>query len=148
MKNIKFSFVGVFGILILGLSIPGVVQTGFGQQNQSQSSSSSGGTGELAMMALDLDVIEEHITAAQDAIGKADTVAALDHLSQIENLMATLEKQPKIMEDIKSIKDSLTNNDLQKATEDITKIQSQISQVKTQNPELVSDGEDSEDSED
>lgn len=99
------------------------------------------------MMALDLDNIEEHITSAQKDIANADMVAALDDLSQIENLMATLEKQPQIMSDIKSIKDSLSNNDLEKATEDITKIQSQISQVKSQNPQLVSDGEDSDDSE-
>lgn len=143
----------MLGTLIVGLGVLGSTSTGFAQQgnesqsqqgSQGQSSSGSGGTGELAMMALDLDNIEEHVNAAQEAVANADSVAALDHLSQIENLMSTLEKQPQIMSDIKSIKDSLSNNDLQKATEDITKIQSQISQVKTQNPELVND-EDNED---
>lgn len=156
MRNIKHSFIWVLGTLIVGLGILGSIQIGYAQQgnvsqsqqgNDSQSSSGSGGTGELAMMVLDLDDIEEHITSAQNDIANADTVAALDDLSQIENLMATLEKQPQIMSDIKSIKDSLSNNDLEKATEDITKIQSQISQVKSQNPQLVSDGQDNDDNE-
>ena len=146
MRTIKYSFIWTLGALIVGLGIPGSIATGYAQQgNESQSSSGSGGTGELAIIALDLDVIEEHITGAQDAIANADTVGALDHLSQIENVMVTLGEQPQIMSDIKSIKDSLSNNDLEKATESITKIQSQISQVKSQNPELVNDSEDSED---
>ncbi|MDR4510729.1 MAG: hypothetical protein MRJ93_03375 [Nitrososphaeraceae archaeon] len=157
MRNIKHSFIWVLGTLIVGLGILGSTQIGYAQQgnesqsqqgNASQSSWGSGGTGELSMMALDLDNIEEHITGAQNAIADANTVAALDHLSQIENLMATLEKQPQIMNDIKSIKDSLSNNDLEKATEDITKIQSQISQVKTQNPQLLNDGQDNDDNDD
>ncbi|MFB5600440.1 MAG: hypothetical protein ACE5SW_09470 [Nitrososphaeraceae archaeon] len=134
--------IGIVVLLVLGIGIYATMYPAFGQSNQTQGSSSSGGNGELAMMALDLDQIETHVTAAQEAIANADSVATLDHLSQIENLMSTLEKQPKIMQDIKSIKDAISNNDMQKATEDITKIQGQISQVKTQNPALVENTED------
>ncbi|MFB5600325.1 MAG: hypothetical protein ACE5SW_08885, partial [Nitrososphaeraceae archaeon] len=148
MKNINYSYMWIVGALVLGLGVLGTVQTGFAQQNQSQSSGGGEVTGELAMMALDLDQIETHVTGAQEAIANADSVATLDHLSQIENLMSTLEKQPQIMQDIKSVKDAISNNDMQKATEDITKIQGQISQVKTQNPELVGNGEGGEDQED
>lgn len=116
--------------------------------SSSKSDKSSDMTGELALMALDLDEIEDNVGDVQEAIAKADTLNALDSISKIENSMATLEKQPKILQDIKNIKDSLSNNDFQKATEDIVKIQSQISQVKTQNPEIANDNDNNDDSDD
>lgn len=92
-------------------------------------------------MALELDDIEDQISTAMDAVMNGENVAALDALSEIQNLMLTLEKEPNILKDIKSIKDSLSNNDLNKATEDLTKIQNQITTVKSQNPEIMNEND-------
>ena len=83
-------------------------------------------------MSLDLEEIEDTIGIAIESITKSNIVGALDAINRMENLISTLEKQPLILQDIKTIKDSLSNNDLPEATEDITKIQREIFQVKTQ----------------
>ena len=176
MRIINYSFVWIVGATVLSLSISGFLQTGYSQINQTQqdgisssnmsdtqssgvsgtqsnmsdtqSSQNSGMTGELALMALDLDDVEDNVGDIQEGIANADAIGALDALSKIENSMSTLEKQPQILEDLKKVKDSLSNNDFQKATEDIVKIQSQISQVKTQNPEIANDNDNNDDSDD
>ena len=145
MNKNRLEFTFLFGVLAMAALVPTTFSMGFAQSNQTSSSSSGGsseGSGELALMALDLNEIESSIQEANEALMNAETLDALNILGELENLMSIIDKEPKLLQDIKSISDSISNDDLTKATEELTKIQNEISVVKNTNPEIVNNNDD------
>ena len=141
MNKNRFEFTFLFGVLAMAVIVPTTFNMGFAQSNQT-SSGSSEGSGELSLMALDLNEIESSIQEANEAVMNAETLDALNILGELENLMSIIENEPKLLQDIKSISDSISNDDLTKATEELTKIQNEISVVKNKNPEIVNSDDD------
>lgn len=151
MNKPNLTYAAVLGAILV-IAAPVSTQVIFAQGNQSQGvgqsqGNQSQGLSELALMALDLDSIESKFSDVRESILNNETITALNTLSEIQNQMIILDQEPQLLQDIKSIRDLLSNDDLGKATEDLTRIQNQILQVKNQYPELTNSDDSSDDGE-
>jgi hypothetical protein len=136
----------IYSILAIGLiSIPSLLQTVQAQTNMTNTTSSSGqnqtaqgGQNQTmsketqALMTLDIPVIKEQLMNAKQSLVNGNTEEALAGITDVEIPLLLLQNKPSFVGDLQEIKNSISKKDVNKALDDLTKIQTDILKGETE----------------
>ena len=136
----------IYSILAIGLiSIPSLLQTVQAQTNMTNTTSSSGqnqtaqgGQNQTmsketqALMTLDIPVIKEQLMNAKQSLVNGNTEEALEGITDVEIPLLLLQTKPSFVGDLQEIKNSISKKDVNKALDDLTKIQTDIVKGETE----------------
>jgi|SRR5215210_1537768 len=148
----------IYSILAIGLiSIPSLLETVQAQTNMTNTTSSSGqnqtaqgGQNQTmsketqALMTLDTPVIKEQLMNAKQSLVNGNIEEALAGITDVEVPLLLLQNKPSFVGDLQEIKNSISKKDVNKALDDLTKIQTDILEAETEklkaqlaNPQLL-----------
>lgn len=136
----------IYSILAIGLiSIPSFLETVYAQTNMTNTTSSSvqNQTAQSAqnqtmskdaqaLMTLDIPVIKEQLMNAKQSLVNGNTEEALAGITDVEIPLLLLQNKPSFVGDIQEIKNSISKADINKALDDLTKIQADILKAETE----------------
>lgn len=136
----------IYSILAMGLiSIPSFLETVYAQTNMTNTTSSSvqNQTAQSAqnqtmskdaqaLMTLDIPVIKEQLMNAKQSLVNGNTEEALAGITDVEIPLLLLQTKPSFVGDIQEIKNSISKADINKALDDLTKIQADILKAETE----------------
>jgi hypothetical protein len=127
-----------YSILAIGLiSIPSLLETVQAQTNMTNTTSSSGQNQTMsketqALMTLDIPVIKEQLMNAKESLVNGNTEEALAGITDVEIPLLLLQNKPSFVGDLQEIKNSISKKDVNKALDDLTKIQTDIVKGETE----------------
>jgi hypothetical protein len=101
-------------------------QTAQSAQNQTMSKDAQ------ALMTLDIPVIKEQLMNAKQSLVNGNTEEALAGITDVEIPLLLLQNKPSFVGDIQEIKNSISKADINKALDDLTKIQADILKAETE----------------
>jgi hypothetical protein len=136
----------IYSILAIGLiSIPSLLETVHAQTNMTNTTSSSvqNQTAQSAqnqtmsketqaLMTLDIPVIKEQLMNAKQSLVNGNTEEALAGITDVEIPLLLLQNKPSFVGDLQEIKNSISKADINKALDDLTKIQAEILKAETE----------------
>jgi hypothetical protein len=136
----------IYSILVIGLiSIPSLLETVHAQTNMTNTTSSSvqNQTAQSAqnqtmsketqaLMTLDIPVIKEQLMNAKQSLVNGNTEEALAGITDVEIPLLLLQNKPSFVGDLQEIKNSISKADINKALDDLTKIQAEILKAETE----------------
>ena len=136
----------IYSILAIGLiSIPSFLETVHAQTNMTNTTSSSvqNQTAQSAqnqtmskdaqaLMTLDIPVIKEQLMNAKQSLVNGNTEEALAGITDVEIPLLLLQNKPSFVGDLQEIKNSISKKDINKALDDLTKIQADILKAETE----------------
>jgi hypothetical protein len=143
----------IYSILAIGLiSIPSLLETVHAQTNMTNTTSSSvqnqtaqtaqnqtaqGANQTMsketqALMTLDIPVIKEQLMNAKQSLVNGNTEEALAGITDVEIPLLLLQNKPSFVGDLQEIKNSISKADINKALDDLTKIQAEILKAETE----------------
>ena len=136
----------IYSILAIGLiSIPSLLETVHAQTNMTNTTSSSvqNQTAQSAqnqtmsketqaLMTLDIPVIKEQLINAKQSLVNGNTEEALAGITDVEIPLLLLQNKPSFVGDLQEIKNSISKADINKALDDLTKIQAEILKAETE----------------
>jgi len=136
----------IYSILAIGLiSIPSLLETVHAQTNMTNTTSSSvqNQTAQSAqnqtmsketqaLMTLDIPVIKEQLMNAKQSLVNGNTEEALAGITDVEIPLLLLQNKPSFVGDLQEIKNSISKADINKALDDLTKIQADILKAETE----------------
>ncbi len=144
----------IYSILAIGLiSIPSLLETVHAQTNMTNTTSSSvqnqtaqsaqNQTAQSAqnqtmsketqsLMTLDIPVIKEQLMNAKQSLVNGNTEEALAGITDVEIPLLLLQNTPSFVGDLQEIKNSISKADINKALDDLTKIQAEILKAETE----------------
>ena len=134
----------IYSILVIGLiSIPSLLETAQAQTNMTNTTSSSvqnqtaqSGQNQTketqVLMTLDIPVIKEQLNIAKQALVNENIEEALAGITDVEIPLLLLENKPSFVGDLQEIKNSISKKDVNKALDDLTKIQTDIVKGETE----------------
>ena len=85
-----------------------------------------------ALMTLDIPVIKEQLMNAKQSLVNGNTEEALAGITDVEIPLLLLQNKPSFVGDIQEIKNSISKADINKALDDLTKIQADILKAETE----------------
>lgn len=130
----------IYSILAIGLiSIPSFLDTVQAQTNMTNTTSTSGQNQTAqgvqnqtmsketqALMTLDIPMIKEQLMNAKQAIVNGNTEEALAGITNVEIPLLLSQNKPSFVGDLQEVKNSISKKDVNKALDDLTKIQTDI----------------------
>ena len=143
----------IYSVLVIGLiSIPSLLETVHAQTNMTNTTSSSvqnqtaqtaqnqtaqGANQTMsketqALMTLDIPVIKEQLMNAKQSLVNGNTEEALAGITDVEIPLLLLQNKPSFVGDLQEIKNSISKADINKALDDLTKIQAEILKAETE----------------
>lgn len=136
----------IYSILAIGLiSIPSFLDTVQAQTNMTNTTSTSGqnqtaqgaqnqtmSNETQALMTLDVPMIKEQLMNAKQSLVNGNTEEALAGITDVEIPLLLLQTKPSFVGDIQEIKNSISKADINKALDDLTKIQADILKAETE----------------
>ncbi len=140
----------IYSVLVIGLiSIPSLLETVHAQTNMTNTTSSSvqnqtaqNQTAQdanqtmsketQALMTLDIPVIKEQLMNAKQSLVNGNTEEALAGITDVEIPLLLLQNKPSFVGDLQEIKNSISKADINKALDDLTKIQAEILKAETE----------------
>ena len=136
----------IYSILAIGLiSIPSLLETVHAQTNMTNTTSSSvqNQTAQSAqnqtmsketqaLMTLDIPVIKEQLMNTKQSLVNGNTEEALAGITDVEIPLLLLQNKPSFVGDLQEIKNSISKADINKALDDLTKIQAEILKAETE----------------
>ena len=136
----------IYSVLVIGLiSIPSLLETVHAQTNMTNTTSSSvqNQTAQSAqnqtmsketqaLMTLDIPVIKEQLINAKQSLVNGNTEEALAGITDVEIPLLLLQNKPSFVGDLQEIKNSISKADINKALDDLTKIQAEILKAETE----------------
>ena len=135
----------IYSILAIGLiSIPSFLDTVQAQTNMTNTTSSAGqnqtaqgGQNQTmsketqALMTLDIPMIKEQLMNAKQSLVNGNTEEALAGITDVEIPLLLSQNKPSFVGDLQEIKNSISKKDVNKALDDLTKIQTDIINAET-----------------
>jgi hypothetical protein len=85
-----------------------------------------------ALMTLDIPVIKEQLMNAKQSLVNGNTEEALAGITDVEIPLLLLQNKPSFVGDLQEIKNSISKADINKALDDLTKIQAEILKAETE----------------
>ena len=136
----------IYSILAIGLiSIPSFLDTVQAQTNMTNTTSSSGQNQTAqgaqnqtmsketqALMALDIPTIKEQLMNAKQSLVNGNMEEALAGITDVEIPLLLAQNKPSFVGDLQEIKNSISKKDVNKALDDLTKIQTDILKGETE----------------
>jgi hypothetical protein len=136
----------IYSILAIGLiSIPSFLDTVQAQTNMTNTTSSAGqnqtaqgGQNQTmsketqALMTLDIPMIKEQLMNAKQSLVNGNTEEALAGITDVEIPLLLSQNKPSFVGDLQEIKNSISKKDVNKALDDLTKIQTDIINAETE----------------
>lgn len=136
----------IYSILVIGLiSIPSLLGTVQAQTNMTNTTSSAGqnqtaqgGQNQTmsketqALMTLDIPMIKEQLMNAKQSLVNGNTEEALAGITDVEIPLLLSQNKPSFVGDLQEIKNSISKKDVNKALDDLTKIQTDIINAETE----------------
>jgi len=136
----------IYSILAIGLiSIPSFLDTVQAQTNMTNTTSSSGQNQTAqgaqnqtmsketqALMALDIPTIKEQLMNAKQSLVNGNTDEALAGITDVEIPLLLAQNKPSFVGDLQEIKNSISEKNVNKALDDLTKVQTDIVKAETE----------------
>jgi len=136
----------IYSILAIGLiSIPSFLDTVQAQTNMTNTTSSAGqnqtaqgGQNQTmsketqALMTLDIPMIKEQLMNTKQSLVNGNTEEALAGITDVEIPLLLSQNKPSFVGDLQEIKNSISKKDVNKALDDLTKIQTDIINAETE----------------
>jgi hypothetical protein len=136
----------IYSMLAIGLiSIPSLLETGQAQTNMTNTTSTSvqnqtapSGQNQTisketqVLMTLDIPVIKEQLINAKQSLVNGNIEEALAGITDVEIPLLLLENKTSFVGEFQEIKNSISKKDINKALDDLTKIQSGILKAETE----------------
>ena len=85
-----------------------------------------------ALMTLDIPVIKEQLMNAKQSLVNGNTEEALEGITDVEIPLLLSQNKPSFVGDLQEIKNSISKKDVNKALDDLTKIQTDIVKGETE----------------
>ena len=136
----------IYSILAIGLiSIPSFLETVQAQTNMTNTTSSAGQNQTVqgaqnqtmsketqALMALDIPTIKEQLMNAKQSLVNGNTEEALAGITDVEIPLLLAQNKPSFVGDLQEIKNSISEKNVNKALDDLTKVQTDIVKAETE----------------
>jgi hypothetical protein len=136
----------IYSILAIGLiSIPSFLDTVQAQTNMTNTTSTSGQNQTTqgvqnqtmsketqALMTLDIPTIKEQLMNAKQSIVNGNTEEALAGITDVEIPLLLAQNKPSFVGDLQEIKNSISEKNVNKALDDLTKVQTDIVKAETE----------------
>ena len=111
-------------------AVAGANETAQTAQNQTAVAGASANqtisTETQALMTLDFPELKGNLMDSKDALANNDTEEALTTVTDVENQMLVLKVKPSFADYIQKVKDSISKADINKALDDLTKVQTDV----------------------